>query len=134
MSHHACFKKLARLAEHAFHSGLSPTSRLRYCTSKSVETTLATTSKKTFTHFVSRHSQTLCYKQAIPYQAHCEATTFSLVNTLGLTPEQYNLCNQSTFGYINGCKPALNTVLQQITEKKYSRGRCDCPGFAIDCY
>jgi len=72
------------------------------------------------------------FKAGDPYQAHCEATTFSLVNTLGLTPEQYTLCYNRHLDMINGCNLRL-TPCATITEKKYSRGRCDLSRLCIDC-
>jgi ferrochelatase len=67
------------------------------------------------------------------YSAQCHATTQSIVNQLGLTPNQYTICFQSRLGRDPWVQPYTSKVLEDLAKNGAKRLLVFCPAFTADC-
>ncbi len=67
------------------------------------------------------------------YSAQCHKTTKILVDSLGLTKEQYSICFQSRLGSDPWLEPYFNDVLKEMIQKKKKKILVFCPAFVSDC-
>ena len=71
--------------------------------------------------------------QGDPYALQCHATAQKLVDTLGLSPEDYVVTFQSRFGKGKWLQPATHDVLLNLAQQGVTSVDVICPGFAADC-
>ena len=68
-----------------------------------------------------------------PYHCYCHKTARLLVETLGLSQDQFMVCFQSRFGRAEWLKPYLAPTLEHLGKQKLRRIDVVCPGFSSDC-
>lgn len=68
-----------------------------------------------------------------PYQAQCEAGIGRIAATLGLRPEEWQLCYQSRVGREEWLRPYTDETLIGLAESGVRYVQVVCPGFAADC-
>lgn len=68
-----------------------------------------------------------------PYRNQCEHTTHAIVQKLGLSDDQWQICYQSRLGPSQWLQPYTDQVLKQLAQQGCKSVDVICPGFAIDC-
>ncbi|MCW9698294.1 ferrochelatase [Avibacterium sp. 20-129] len=83
----------------------------------------------------SYHGIPLRYEQEGDYyREHCKQTTLAVVDRLGLTENQWQLCFQSRFGREEWLQPYTDHFLQNATRQQgIEKVAVICPGFSADC-
>ncbi|MCW9733972.1 ferrochelatase [Avibacterium sp. 20-15] len=83
----------------------------------------------------SYHGIPLRYEQEGDYyREHCKQTTLAVVDRLGLTENQWQLCFQSRFGREEWLQPYTDHFLQNATHQQgIEKVAVICPGFSADC-
>lgn len=73
-------------------------------------------------------------KEGDYYREHCKQTTLAIVNRLGLTENQWQLCFQSRFGREEWLQPYTDQFLKNAaTQQGIEKIAVICPGFSADC-
>lgn len=67
------------------------------------------------------------------YPTHCKETAQSVVETLGLTEQQYFVSFQSRFGDEVWLQPYTDETLESFPNKGIKKVAVICPGFSADC-
>lgn len=68
-----------------------------------------------------------------PYHCQCLKTARLLADSLGLTPQQYQVTFQSRFGRARWLEPYTDATLRKLAKQGHERVDVICPGFAADC-
>lgn len=68
-----------------------------------------------------------------PYPDECQATARSVVETLGLTADQWQVSFQSRFGAQEWMRPYTNETLKQWGAEGIDSVQVVCPAFSVDC-
>ncbi|MEJ2142123.1 MAG: ferrochelatase [Gammaproteobacteria bacterium] len=68
-----------------------------------------------------------------PYYCECQKTARLVVEQLGLTEEQYQVCFQSRFGKAEWLQPYTDKTLEAWGKQGIEHVQVICPGFAADC-
>lgn len=77
--------------------------------------------------------QTITEKNQFCYSAQCYATTFAIVEKLGLTKDQYTVCFQSRLGKDPWTEPFTPDALKSLSQKGIKNILVFSPSFVADC-
>jgi protoporphyrin/coproporphyrin ferrochelatase len=73
------------------------------------------------------------YEAGDPYPDECQATARGVVESLGLTRDQWQVSFQSRFGAQEWMRPYTNETLKQWGEQGVDSVQVVCPAFSVDC-